>query len=144
MEKNSVVVNAFDVVTGADFSDQLRIQEPSEVNLGIGVTVVKNHGEELSSWLQRGFLVHLEADSATVGEVASGRVELADGAHQLIWIIFELLFQHNPEPGRSVLLLHALQIAQELVCFISSLPSIGGPALVHSNFFSQHSDHLVD
>merc|ERR1719206_1369423 len=143
-DKYVKVVNAFDVVTGADFGDQLRIQEPSEVDLGVGVTVVKNHGEEFSGWLQRGFLVHLEADGAAVGEIASGGVELADGAHQLVWIIFELLLQHNPEPRRSVLLLHALQITQELVCFISSLPSIGGPALVYSNFFSQHSDHLVD
>ena len=41
------------------------LSSPSEVDLGVGVTVVKNHGEEFSGWLQRGFLVHLIMDLMT-------------------------------------------------------------------------------
>ena len=41
------------------------ISLPTEVDLGVGVAVVKNHGEEFSGWLQRGFLVHLIIDSIT-------------------------------------------------------------------------------
>ena len=33
---------------------------PSQVNLGVGVAVVEDHGEELCGGLQGGLLVHLE------------------------------------------------------------------------------------
>ena len=77
---------------------------PAEVDLGVGVTVIQDHGEELSGRLQGGLLIHLvrwicqlltrsaiqlsgsnlthlKADGAAVGEIASGGVKLAHGAH---------------------------------------------------------------
>ena len=61
-DENVKVVDSLDVILRTDFGDVVGIEEPAEVDLGVGVTVVKNHGEEFSGWLQRGFLVHLIID----------------------------------------------------------------------------------
>ena len=83
------------------FPQELSI--PAEVDLRVRVAVVEDHGEELGGWLQGGLLVHLgkqfllaheqnqsfgdkkklhlKADGATVGEIASGGIELAHRAH---------------------------------------------------------------
>ena len=82
-DKYVKVVDSLNVVAGADFGDQLGIQEPlgksrvrdniyaqyqflskeflvpAKVDLGVGVAVVEDHGEELSGWLQGGLLIHL-------------------------------------------------------------------------------------
>ena len=54
----------------------------------------------------------------TVQKVRGNRKE---NTNQLVRIILELLLQHDPEPGRPVLLLHRLQVVQELVRLIASL-----------------------
>ena len=53
------------------------VEEPAEVDLGVGVAVVEDHVEELGGGLEDGLLIHLEADSAAVAQVPVGRVILA-------------------------------------------------------------------
>ena len=80
-DKYVEVVDSLDVILGAHFGHVVWVEEPAEVDLGVGVAVVQDHVEELRGGFEDGLLVHLEADSAAVGEVASGGVELTDGAH---------------------------------------------------------------
>ena len=64
-DKNVKVVDSLNVILRTDFGDVVGVEESAEVDLGVGVAVVKNHGEEFSGWLQRGFLVHLIIDLIT-------------------------------------------------------------------------------
>ena len=60
------IVDALNVILWTNFRHILGVEEPTEVHLGVGVTVVENHVEELGGGLQRGLLVHLEANCAAV------------------------------------------------------------------------------
>ena len=80
-DKDVKVVDALDVILGTDFGDIVWVEEPAEINLGVGVGVVEDHVEELGGGLQRGLLVHLEADGAAVVQIPVGRVVLAHGRH---------------------------------------------------------------
>ena len=68
-DKDVKVVDAFDIILWTDFSDILRVEEPSEIDLGVGVTVVQDHVEELGGGFEGGLLIHLEADCATIVEI---------------------------------------------------------------------------
>ena len=104
-DENVKVVDSLDVILRTDFGDVVGIEEPAEVDLGVGVAVVEDHVEELGGGLEDGLLVHLEADGAAVAQGPVGRVIFAHGADQLVLVVLEFLLQHNPELGDSVLLL---------------------------------------
>merc|ERR1719427_212908 len=55
----SSFLNYKNVEVGADFGNVLGIQEPSQVNFGVRVTVVENHVEELGSGFESCFFIHL-------------------------------------------------------------------------------------
>ena len=76
-DENVKVVDSLDVILRTDFGDVVGIEEPAEVDLGVGVAVVEDHVEELGGGLEDGLLVHLEADGAAVAQGAVGRVVLA-------------------------------------------------------------------
>ena len=85
-DKDVKVVDALDIILGTDFGDIMGVEEPAEINLGVGVGVVEDHVEELGGRLQRGLLVHLEADRAAIVQVPVGRVVLAHGRHQFVLV----------------------------------------------------------
>ena len=89
------------------------VEEPAEVDLGVGVAVVEDHVEELGGGLEDGLLIHLEADSAAVAQVPVGRVILAHRADQLVLVVLEFLLQHNPELGHGILLLQTRHLHEK-------------------------------
>ena len=89
--KDVEVVDALNVVLRADLGHVGRVEEPSEKDLGVGVGVVEDHVEELRGGFEDGLLVHLEADSAAVVEVAAGAVVLAHAGDKLVLVVLELL-----------------------------------------------------
>ena len=58
-DKNVKVVDSLNVILRTDFGDVVGVEESAEVDLGVGVAVVEDHGEELCGGLQGGLLVHL-------------------------------------------------------------------------------------